>query len=141
MDKKTFETLARDGKLDQVVFLQVTKDEVEVKFHLLGHFAGYTGDKVYETDLGTSRKWDSLDTLFKSVRAMGYTGRIVIESGIAQASKTKASGESQSDKPPSWKQVEESRRKLLEQMMRGSQKEKEGEKPSRDSERQSERGG
>jgi sugar phosphate isomerase/epimerase len=136
MDKKTFETLAQVDKLGEVVFSQVS----ESGFELLAFSAGYTGGPEFRTALGERRVWASLDTLFDFVRAMGYAGKIVIESdsGVFPA---RAGGQMERHKPPSFEKIEEGKQqareaaKRLKEKLTKQQEEKEGEKPSRERER------
>lgn len=134
MDKKTFETLAQVEKLDQVVFYQVSQNG----FELWGYSAGYTGAEDFKTALGERRVWASLDTLFEFVRAMGYTGKIVIDSGFAQ---TRAGGQIERHKPPTLEKIEEGKQqareaaKRLKEKLTKQKEENEGEKSARERER------
>jgi len=133
MDKKTFETLAQVKKLDEVVFYQVSQNG----FELWAYSAGYTGSEDFKTALGERRVWASLDTLFEFVRAMGYTGKIVIDSGF---SPVRRGVETQNHKPPLG-QIEEGKQQAREAVRRIKEKlakqeeEKEGDKPARERDR------
>ena len=74
MDKKTFETLAAVGKLDEVVLYQVGGG-----FELWSHSEGYKGAEDFKTALGERRVWASADTALGFIRGMGYTGKVTVD--------------------------------------------------------------
>jgi hypothetical protein len=133
MDKKTFETLAEVGKLDEVVFYQISQNE----FELWAHSAGYSGSEDFKTALGARRVWASLDTVFEFVRAMGYAGKVIIDSGIFPA---RAGGQVERHKPPTLEKIEEGKQQAREAAKRlkeklTKQQENEDEKLARERER------